>query len=907
MSHSSTRVLFWLGFSLGLASAAGLADKLILSSTSGAGANTPVALLQSSSEIVLYAFEANVRAGGWTVVSDSTAAGGARIHHADAGAPKITTASPNPVNFFEITFNAEAGRPYHLWVRGKAQNNFWGNDSVFAQFSGSIDGNGNPIYRIGTSSATEVNLEDCSGCGISSWGWQDNGWGVGVNGPNIFFQSTGTHTLRIQTREDGFSIDQIVLSSVVYLNSSPGLLRNDSTILPKTGPIPATTLVRHPYLQQVTDSSSIIVWATRGAGQAEVKYRQGGGPEITARAVSTEFPASSTGMPFVYYQHEAKLNDLNPGTTYSYNIFLNGVDATPGQIDTFATAPQIGTGAIRFIAFGDSGIGSDQQRQLASLMANDDFDLALHGGDVVYGSSDTTGGANYLQYHNWFFDIYRDWLRSKPFFPSIGNHDNSISNARAYKDLFVLPTNGVSASFPDHAERYYSFDYGPVHFVALDTELAFQNTTRRQAQLEWLANDLNSTAQPWKIVFFHRSPYSSGGEHGSDLIVRQAFGPLLEQHGAQLAITAHEHTYERGVPWREGPSTNNAVTYIVSGGGGAKLYPAGLGPWTAFSSSSYHYLRGTVSGCQLTIETVGLNGAILDRYSLDRCAQASDAASPSVAIDSPAAGATVSGTVSIQISASDDARIEKVDLWVDGNLIAIDTLAPYAIPWDTRSVTDGNHLVEARAHDIRGNKSSSSRTVRVQNSSTQPGEIVLYASQAPVKSGNWVVVTDSSAAGGARIHNNDVGAAKLSQPLSNPVHYFEMTFNAEAGRPYRLWVRGKAQNNFWGNDSIFAQFSGSVSGGGAPAFRIGTTSATEINLEDCFGCGISEWGWQDNGWGVNVPGPQIFFGTTGPQTIRIQVREDGFSIDQIVLSPAAFLSTSPGQLKNDNTILNRTQ
>ena len=75
-----------------------------------------------------------------------------------------------------------------------------------------IQGKGATNYAIGTTSATDMNLEDCSGCGLSGWGWQDNGWGVGVLGPVIHFATTGTQRLRIQTREDGVTIDQIVIS-----------------------------------------------------------------------------------------------------------------------------------------------------------------------------------------------------------------------------------------------------------------------------------------------------------------------------------------------------------------------------------------------------------------------------------------------------------------------------------------------------------------------------------------------------------------------------------------------------------------------------------------------------------------------------------------------------------------------
>jgi hypothetical protein len=113
----------------------------------------------------------------------------------------------------------------------RAQNDSWTNDSVFVQFSDGLDGSGNPLWRIGSTSATVVSLEDCSGCGEQGWGWNDNGYdapGVLVN-----FATTGTHTLRVQQREDGVSIDQIVLSAVKYINTAPGAAKNDSTILVK--------------------------------------------------------------------------------------------------------------------------------------------------------------------------------------------------------------------------------------------------------------------------------------------------------------------------------------------------------------------------------------------------------------------------------------------------------------------------------------------------------------------------------------------------------------------------------------------------------------------------------------------------------------------------------------------------
>jgi hypothetical protein len=98
---------------------------------------------------------------------------------------------------------------------------------VFVQFSNSTQ------YPIGTTSGADVNLEDCSGCGVQGWGWQDNAWGPGVQAQTITFSTAGPKTIRVQTREDGTYIDQIVLSPRTYLTTAPGPLKNDATILPK--------------------------------------------------------------------------------------------------------------------------------------------------------------------------------------------------------------------------------------------------------------------------------------------------------------------------------------------------------------------------------------------------------------------------------------------------------------------------------------------------------------------------------------------------------------------------------------------------------------------------------------------------------------------------------------------------
>jgi hypothetical protein len=128
---------------------------------------------------------------------------------------------------------------------------------------------------------------------------------------------------------------------------------------------------------------------------------------------------------------------------------------------------------------------------------------------------------------------------------------------------------------------------------------------------------------------------------------------------------------------------------------------------------------------------------------------------------------------------------------------------------------------------------------------------------------------------------------------------------ADPSQTYKLWVRMKAQNDSWANDSIFVQFEGGAQVGAQTRYAIGTTDALDINLEECSGCGVSGWGWRDERWGATRTSAPVLlrFTTPGYQRIRIQTREDGVSLDQFVLSAGQYLNTPPGPPKRDATIL----
>jgi hypothetical protein len=173
--------------------------------------------------------------GTWQRAADTTAAGTLAVWNPNTNAGKITPARVSPANYFEIPFSADAATPYHVWVRMRAEGNSKSNDSIHLQFTDSVDATGSPYARIGTSSSMELVLQaGPSGGSPRDWGWTENGWET--VGPHIYFEAGGAKTLRIQQREDGPSIDQVVISPDAYLNASPGARRDDTVILPEQQP-----------------------------------------------------------------------------------------------------------------------------------------------------------------------------------------------------------------------------------------------------------------------------------------------------------------------------------------------------------------------------------------------------------------------------------------------------------------------------------------------------------------------------------------------------------------------------------------------------------------------------------------------------------------------------------------------
>lgn len=110
-----------------------------------------------------------------------------------------------------------------------------------------------------------------------------------------------------------------------------------------------------------------------------------------------------------------------------------------------------------------------------------------------------------------------------------------------------------------------------------------------------------------------------------------------------------------------------------------------------------------------------------------------DTTPPTVSIGSPASGSTVSGTVNVQVSASDNTGVSTVQISVDGSPVGTAlTVAPFTYSWNTSGLTNGSHTLTATATDLAGNSTSSSVTVTVSNSTSTSSTATISGSTANV-------------------------------------------------------------------------------------------------------------------------------------------------------------------------------
>ena len=399
-------------------------------------------------------------------------------------------------------------------------------------------------------------------------------------------------------------------SEATQFDERPGL-----TVVINEGAPPEAQVIRGPYLQRIRSDSVVLRWRTDNLTSSGVRY----GTAVGSTSDEVIDPSLTT-------DHEVTVSGLLPDTRYFYSIGTADQDLAGDTVEHFfETAPLTGSMApFRVWAIGDAGNGSANQASVRdayyAFSGSRYTDLWLLLGDNAY--SDGTDD----QYQAEFFNIYQQLLIQTPFASTRGNHE---TDATVYYDLVTQPVDGQSGGLASGSEAYYSFNYGNVHFICLDSEGSDRSPTG--PMLSWLDLDLASHVQDWVVTFFHHPPYTKG-THDSDDVgdsggrmrdMRENVLPILEAGGCDLVLSGHSHVYERSflIDGHHGTTgTWNPAVHLVDGGSGDPLGDGGYQKDSMPNQGTVYIVMGssgTAGSGPLDHPAMYYSGSVLGSLALD--------------------------------------------------------------------------------------------------------------------------------------------------------------------------------------------------------------------------------------------------------------------------------------------------
>ncbi len=306
----------------------------------------------------------------------------------------------------------------------------------------------------------------------------------------------------------------------------------------------AQTFARRPFLQKGAYNKATVCWRVSAATALTVKFGSD-----SANLANTS-AASANAVDACVALDSAK---LQPNTKYFYEVYNGTTKLAGSPKQFFITAPTVGAKKKSvFWILGDPGsVAGDDPPKMAQLNVRNAFrrfnngaplDGILLNGDVAYESgTDAELTSN-------MFNSYQDDFATAFAWSAIGNHEAVASSTGAsYLAAFNFPTAGEIGGVASNSELYYSYDYGNIHFIILDSQVSPR--TKTGAQYLWLQQDLQATRQDWIIAMWHHPPYTKNG-HNSDteqqlIDMRTNFLPLLEQYAVDVVYCGHSHNYER--------------------------------------------------------------------------------------------------------------------------------------------------------------------------------------------------------------------------------------------------------------------------------------------------------------------------------------------------------------------------
>ena len=356
-----------------------------------------------------------------------------------------------------------------------------------------------------------------------------------------------------------FSLALLIFSAVVVAS---GCDRQQVQIVPQGSDYNAFTarpraIIHGPYCVNVTETSAVIAWEEKTW-------------DDKPRYISVE------------------MEGLSPATEYAYRV--NGAR----QIGRLVTAPSY-SGQFRFIAVGDTQTGPDVAEQIAAQMISTDPSASffIHLGDMV-------GGPNMASdWHDYWWTPLSELLLQFPVVPVMGNHDQGSTFFEGY--FKSLPDSG----------KNYSFDWGQAHFIVLNFNNGIDADDENVA---WLQSDLQEHQDAGFIVVSQHIPvyFSDTGDVTLPTKMQNILAPIYEQYGVSLVLSGHLHGYQHHLV--------NNIHYVISAGGGGRLYDPGLplpGATIALKKS-YSFMDCGVDGQGMECAAYDEDGNTIDGFALIR-------------------------------------------------------------------------------------------------------------------------------------------------------------------------------------------------------------------------------------------------------------------------------------------------
>ena len=479
------------------------------------------------------------------------------------------------------------------------------------------------------------------------------------------------------------------------------------------------TITRGPYFQSSFSSSVIVRWRTDVACDSQVRF----GRSTSNLSIVVSNSTSTT-------EHQLTVSGLGSWLKYYYTIGTTSATLLSGSnIFFFTNAAYHHPGVtMRFWALGDSGTGDSNAASVRNGYATFNGShitnmMMLLGNNALPSGTDS-------DYQNGLFNMYPTFLRLTSVLPAIGETDaTSIST---FLNIFTLPTVATGGGKNSGSERYFSYNYGIIHFVCLDSSTS--DLSPNGPMLTWLKQDLANNTFPWLIAFFHHSPYSKGN-HDSDTDARMTAMranalPILESYGVDLVLGAHSNDYERsfflngyygtsntltnsmiinhgdgrpgsqggdGVYYKQSGAKNGGAVYVVMGSSGKVVTGPLNHPAMFTSQAKLGSFTFDVFNNKLDAKFILTNGSIGDSFTIVKNNQ-----KPSITLTSPTNGQvfTAPATIPFRADASDpDTHIQRVIFWLNSTPKS-DYSPPYSYDWP--NVKAGTYTVHAEVRDDLG-------------------------------------------------------------------------------------------------------------------------------------------------------------------------------------------------------------